>query len=110
MSAEKAVLGQMISDLYKAEVKQYEKKGGEKPKAIPKKIEKEIKEENKSSNSVPKTKADGLVIDSKMRNVIRGFFRPEVKEKQKESVDLYLGSNKKNPVPAPKRRRRRKKV
>ena len=106
--ATKSGLKHLISEMYKAESRAYEKGEGEKPKPIPKGIKKEIKAEEKApkkgTNSIP----------SDMRNIVRGFFQQTTGKaaggKDTKVADLYVGrSRKKEEEPPPKVKRRRRK-
>lgn len=103
--AMKTGLKHLISAMYKAEAKAYEKGEGEKPKPIPKKIEKDIKEEKKTE------KKGSPVLTEDMRKVVRGFFQQATTKSEPKVADLYVGRGRKRQEPVVvKRRRRRKKA
>ena len=113
--AMKSSLKHLISEMYKAEVKAYEKGSGDKPKPLPKAIQKEDAEEKKAEDKGKKregaagTKAPKVTED--MKKVIRGFFQPEKKKEENTVSELFVGKIKKAgaaPVVKTKRRRRKK--
>jgi len=88
----KSGLRHLIKEMYKAEVKTFEKKGGEKPKPIDKNVAKEIKKEEKKPEKTPE-------VTDEMKAMVQGFFKNTNNEKkEKPAADLYVGRGRKRPA------------
>lgn len=92
----KTGLRHLIKEMYKAEVKTFEKKGGEKPKPIDKNVSQEIKKDEKKAAKTPE-------VTDQMKKIVQGFFKnTNNPAKEKPAVDLYVGRGRKKPS-APKK-------
>jgi hypothetical protein len=92
----KTGLRHLIKEMYKAEVKTFEKEGGEKPKPIDKNVSQEIKKDEKKAEKTPE-------VTDKMKEIVQGFFKnTNNAKKEKPAVDLYVGRGRKRPS-APKK-------